>query len=123
MSQEELVLDSSEDDAVLRIWALSEAPHELQQALEVEAMDADRWVAHIPPQLLDEPLIALLSMNSSPSHPLRTIRLKDGSALLSGGLSTCRCQQDDCSNAPVMAQLPHAAGLGKQELRGAIYGV
>ncbi len=83
------MLDLGGDHAVLRLWAISEAPPEFQQALGTQATDLDCWVAHVPPELVNEPLIALLSIGSSPSRPPKTILLKDGSTLFSGPLSTC----------------------------------
>ena len=103
------MLDSSEDDAVLRMWALSEAPREIRQALDTT--DPDSWVAHVPRELMDEPLVALLSMKSSPSRPLTTILLPDGSTLLSGALSISRWQGGDSTQHTAIGELrPRASG-------------
>lgn len=85
-----VVLDSRTDDEVLRLWALPAAPAEFQQAFTLDS-DQDRWIAHVPPALLDEPLVSLLTAHAPHSRPVKIILLEDGSKLLSGVMSMpCR---------------------------------
>lgn len=82
------MLQFSEANAVLRLWTLSELPPEFQQAIAGEGLDATAWVAHIPRELIDEPLVALLALSGMKTGPVKTILLSDGSRLLSGALES-----------------------------------
>ena len=72
---------------------------------DVEAVEEQSWIAHVPRALLDEPLVELLALDSSPSRPLRAIVLGDGSRLLCGTSSVGTWRGAEASNDSL-----HAAG-------------
>lgn len=74
--------DLGKNDVVLRLWTVSDAPPNVQQALG--EIDSNSWVAQVPPELLDEPLVALLVMNASKSGALRKVLLPNGTVLFAG---------------------------------------
>ena len=78
------MLDLGKNNVVLRLWTVSEAPLDVQQALP--GVDPGNWVAQVPPELMDDPLVALLIVNASATQPLERVLLPDGGALLSGPL-------------------------------------
>ncbi len=105
-----MVSDSSDEtQSVLRLWTYSQAPLEFRQALD--GIDAQSWVAHVPPDLIGEPVLSLLEMNST-SSKLTRVLLADGSALFAGpfptsesivdrSLETAPAQRQDERDSPV----------------------
>ena len=72
---------AGKESAVLQLWELSEAPAEFQQAFAARDLPPNSWIAHIPVELQNEPLIDLLYMHFPFSEPY-TALLSDGSKLL-----------------------------------------
>jgi hypothetical protein len=67
---------------VLRLWSYADAPQEFRQALA--AVRKDYWVAHAPPDLMQEDVLALFQVYSMGTAMIRTVRLPDGSGLFAG---------------------------------------
>lgn len=81
------MVDLGASGEIVRMWALADAPPQFLQVLALDPA-SPHWVAHVPAALVDEPLVALLIANDSPSHPVAKILLDDGSRLLVGSLLT-----------------------------------
>jgi len=78
------VRELGKNNVVLRLWMLSEAPPDVRQVLSGE--DPGSWVAEVPPELVDDPLVALLTVNGSAPKPASKTLLPNGGLLLSGPL-------------------------------------
>jgi hypothetical protein len=67
---------------VLRLWSYADAPPEFRQALA--AVRKDCWVAHAPPDLMQEDVLALFQVYNLGMATIRAVRLPDGSGLFAG---------------------------------------
>jgi hypothetical protein len=78
-----LMMYGSDDGApVLRIWRYTDAPADLRR--QVPNLGTHAWIAHIPAEVMQEPLLSVLQLNSDPSQPIQTLTLADGDFLCVG---------------------------------------
>jgi hypothetical protein len=74
------------DGPVLEIWPYADAPAELRELLPDMSGNpraADVWIAHVPADLADAPLLNLLQSNER-APALATVSLPDGARLILG---------------------------------------
>jgi hypothetical protein len=70
------------EHAVLRLWAYADAPPEFQLALP--NVRNDYWIVHVPSDLMQQDMLAVLQLNSISQTMTQVVRLSDGGALLAG---------------------------------------
>jgi hypothetical protein len=70
------------EHAVLRLWAYADAPPEFQRALP--NVRHDYWIVHVPSDLMQQDVLAVLQLNSISQTMTQVVRLSDGGALLAG---------------------------------------